>query len=226
MNNNPIAKVVASLIAIAIMGFIIFFVFQYYDKEARKNPNDNSSQSNNSDKNNPDKDKESDNKSSYKIEEYSKTKEIIIINGEKVIIEYELTDGGNVILVNDNPVSYVPSTSSVKYIVTDKYLVLYVEDYDMGDLIEFIDSDGNILKSLTSIEYNGDTFDINDPVVNKDVKSSFEIIKDYLYVTYVNREIDFASDDDTIQFSYGYDLNDESSYSNEKIYFEYLESDK
>ena len=143
MNNNIVVKIIGSLVTIFIMGFIIFFVYRYYDQEAKKSPkySEDSSSEKEDDKSSNDK------KGSYTIEDYDRSKQIIIVDGKKVIIDYELTDGGSVITFNDIAVSYSPNESTIKYIVTKNLFILFIDDYDESDLVLFIDIDGNIFKT-------------------------------------------------------------------------------
>ena len=219
MNNNIIVKIIGSLIAIIIMGIIIFFVYQYYDQEAKKSPeyhNDSSSNETN--------DSSTDNeKSNYKIEDYDRSKQIIIVNEKKVIIDYELSDGGSVITFNDIPISYAPNESDIKYIVAKYAFILFIDDYDSSDLVLFIDSEGNILKTYSTISLNNYDYVINNPIVKDRFKSSFEVIDNYLYITYIISDIDYINDNNMTQFSYKIDLNLDDFSSEDDMTYIYKE---
>ena len=213
MNNNIVVKIIGSLVTIFIMGFIIFFVYRYYDQEAKKSPkySEDSSSEKENDKSSNDK------KGSYTIEDYDRSKQIIIVDGKKVIIDYELTDGGSVITFNDIAVSYSPNESTIKYIVTKNLFILFIDDYDESDLVLFIDIDGNILKTYSTMSLKNYDYIINDPVVDSKTKSSFEIIDNYLYITYILYDLDYAPGDNMIQFSYKFDLDKDDFYLDEDM---------
>lgn len=228
MKDNIVVKTIASLVAIIIMGVIIFFIYEYYDSESKKS---NSSESDEEeivvDNNYTDK-----NKRTYELISFDKKKTIVIVDNSKVYIDYELTDGGAVLTINDEAVSYVPAESEIKYIVTGSNIILYINNYeyvsddDYSDIVVIADKNGETLKEYLPVSLYGYKYIISNPLIEDKVDEAIVLDNNKLYVTYINSEKDnIYRNEDIIQFTYEFDLNDSNFLDKEVITYKYKYSD-
>jgi hypothetical protein len=228
MKDNIVVKTIASLVAIIIMGVIIFFIYEYYDSESKKS---NSGESDEEeivvDNNYTDK-----NKRTYELISFDKKKTIVIVDNSKVYIDYELTDGGAVLTINDEAVSYVPVESEIKYIVTGSNIILYINNYeyvsddDYSDIVVIADKNGETLKEYLPVSLYGYKYIISNPLIEDKVDEAIVLDNNKLYVTYINSEKDnIYRNEDIIQFTYEFDLNDSNFLDKEVITYKYKYSD-
>ncbi len=222
MKDKPIIKMIASLVTIIIMGVIIFFIYDYYDKEAKKGNSIDESE-----ENELQEEKESNNTTNtYKIIDYDKNKEIVMVGKKKVVIEYQLTDAGNVITLNDESISYVPYDSKIKYVIANNNILFYIENYESVDdkamdLLIIADNKGNVLKTYSTVSMYGNKYIINEPLINDKIKSSISIKNNKLYLTYIINDLDDLEDDEIIQFSYEFDLDSDNLLDKETLVYKY-----
>ena len=223
MKDKPIIKIIASLITIVIMGIIIFFIYDYYDKEAKK---DSSEEEQNDNIINEENEEHKDSSKTYKLIDYDNNKEIVMIGKSKAVIDYQLTDGGNVVTVNDEPVSYVPNDSEIKYILTNNYILFYIKDYENiedqpSDLLVIADNKGNVLKTYSNMSLYGNNYIISKPLIKDKVNDTITIKNNKLYLTYISLDLDYVDDDEVIQFCYEFDLNSNDMLDKETIIYKY-----
>lgn len=194
MNNNIVAKIIGSIIAIVVMSFIVIGVYKYYDNEA-KNPKKNSNQ------NEDTPDVVVDN---LEFIDYDFKRTDIFLNKNRVIIDVMLTDAGEVIVVNDEAVYYVNSESIAKYAIYDSYLIMDIIT-DSSENIFLIDENLNIVSTFNSIFEEGNRYVVSKPIVG-DITSSI-VVNDKIYITYVLDDInDDLPEDTIIQLIYESDL--------------------
>ena len=221
MKDNIIVKLIGSLIMVVIMGFIIFFVYQYYDKEARSKSNDSSHNKVVVDNETEDK-KPKDN--SYKFVDFNKSREILYLDNKKVILDYELTDGGNVVTVNDLAVSYVPSDSTIKYLLTNYYLIIYIDNTEESDYVAIVNNDGEVLKDYYSLSINGSAYIIGNPIHPYRESSHVFIKNNTLYIVYVDNNYRIGSfNKEAVQFTYTFDITKNEFYKEERIIDKYYD---
>ena len=194
MNNNIVAKIIGSIIAIVVMSFIVIGVYKYYDNEA-KNPKKNSNQ------NEDTPDVVVDN---LEFIDYDFKRTDIFLNKNRVIIDVMLTDAGEVIVVNDEAAYYVNSESIAKYAIYDSYLIMDIIT-DSSENIFLIDENLNIVSTFNSIFEEGNRYVVSKPIVG-DITSSI-VVNDKIYITYVLDDInDDLPEDTIIQLIYESDL--------------------
>lgn len=193
MNNNIIAKIVGSIITVIVMGVIIVFVFNYYQDEA-KNGNKKADKK-------EDQEIIVDNESfdSIPFNNYDSDRVELFLDNKRIILAVSLTDAGNVLVVNDEPVSYVNGSSVVKYVVNKDYLIIDIVTEDL-ESVYLINKDCNIVKTFESLYEYDRKYYISNPIHNDKVSSSV-IVNDYIYITYVTDISDSSLSDVIYQFT-------------------------
>ena len=165
-----IIKLIASLICIAVMSVIILFVFNYYSDKALKGDNttsdnntSNETTNNNETNNNP-----STNSNEISFKEFNNIKTYLDGFDSKVIMRYEETDAGNILLINDNVVTSYTANDTVSYgILKDAIVIRITNDFD-GDILVFSDEDGNVFREFSLI--NNNTYNL---YIKKSIMSNF-----------------------------------------------------
>lgn len=132
LNDNIIAKLVASVFTIIVMGIIIFFVFDYYNDIAKKgNDNTNNQKENSDNKNDTEKDKSNTNIfDNVSFDRYDLNRKSIVLNDKVLILSIVETDAGKLIQVDDTIVTDIYLNDTVYYAVLPNSLLIEVENSD------------------------------------------------------------------------------------------------
>ena len=195
MNDNIIAKIICSIIATIVMSFIVVFVFNYYDSEARNN--DNNKKSSDTAVEVLDEVVSNITLSSFEFERTD-----IFLEKNRIILDVLTTDAGDVLVVNDEPLSYINRYSSIKYATFQNILVIDCITDEIEN-IYLVDKNVNIVNSFGYVYENGERYTVSNPLINDKYYSSLVINND-IYITYVltnfgNQEYDSNL---LIQFTY------------------------
>ncbi len=173
INNNIFAKLIASLIAIAVMGFIVVFIFNYYTKQAKENT-----------KNNEEEQKEETKNEELEFITYDKKKTRLFLDKTPIILDIMNTDGGMLISVNDEPLNYVTSSTKIKYLIFNDLLIITASEDDKNiDSISIVNKelDSKIYEPVESRYYN---YYLSKPLVNEIYGDYLVVRNNKLYITY------------------------------------------
>lgn len=192
MNNNIIAKIIGSIITVIIMAVIIVFVYQYYDKEAKYGKRDTNNSSNTIDDNVKVDDIE--------FNDFEFKRVDVFLDKNRVIIDIMSTDAGDVLVVNDEAISYVNSSSVVRYCIFNNYLIFDVITDDI-ESIYLINKDVNIVSTYESIIKNESRYVVSKPIISCDFKSSI-VVNDSIYIVYVLENMTDFDKDTIVQYVY------------------------
>lgn len=187
MNKELIIKFVGSIICIIVMSVVIFFVYNYYSDKALKGNNTNTNTSTNTNTNTDDNNETDNNQSEITVlnlKEFKNVKTYVEDIDGKVIINYENTDAGNVLLINDHTITYYSAKDKVYYGVLKDAIVINVVSDTEGNTIVFADTEGTPFK-IYSYENNGKyNLYIKEPVMSKDIKEAVTFDKTTLTISY------------------------------------------
>ena len=185
MKKDLIVKFIASIICIIVMSVIIFFVYNYYSEEAKKgksgaNTNTNENTNTSTDPEKPDKAQSDE----ISFTEFKNIKTYIDDFDNKVIMNYETTDAGNVLLINDNSVTYYSSNDRVYYGVLKDVLVVKVVSPSEGITLVFADNEGNSFKQYTYDNQGKYNLYIKEPVMSVNIKEAVSFNKNTFRISY------------------------------------------
>ncbi len=211
--NSFIFKTIVSLLTASIMGFIIWFVYCYYDDVAKKGEKyNNNEQSKEIIK--EDNEKEDSNE---KIEfvSYDLKRTRIYLNNNSYVLNLADTDAGKVITFADKALIDYNSKYEFSYLVLDNLFVLRFSD-KIGDSYVLIDDKLENILSFKSLKKDNYLYTLTKPIFD-DYKYNFEVIKNKIYITYVMNDID---DNDIklenynvdVQFTYELDYENNWDY--------------
>ncbi len=217
--DNIVVKIIGSLIAIVIMGVLIFFTFNYYTDLAKKGNNNNASNDEKDDEKTPNKEE---NQKEIELIEYDK-RTITVVNGKKITINLELTDGGNVLTLNDNALTYIPHNSNIKYATSNNTLVFVVENDDSKKVV-FASEDGENLKEYEYILKDEIKYKVSNPYIAEEIKNYIYLKGDKVYITFT-RNIDDLNPKDIVQLSYKFDTTKEDFINNYEEVYNYTYED-
>lgn len=218
---NKVVKIIGSLIAIVIMGVLIFFTFNYYNDLAK---NGNKNNSNNEENKEKDEDK-------TPIEEEQKEIELIkydnrtitVVNGKKLTINIESTDGGNVLTLNDNAITYVPHNARIKYATSNNTLVFVVESDD-SKKVTFASDNGEIIKEYEYIFKDEIKYNVDNPYIDEEIKNYIYLKGNKVYITFT-RNIDDLNPKDIVQLAYMFDTSKDNFIDNYEEVYKYTYED-
>lgn len=219
---NKLVKIIGSLIAIVIMGVLIFFTYNYYTdlaKKGNKNSNKNETNEEKDDSKTPIKEEE---QKEIELTLYDK-RTITVVNGKKLTINLELTDGGNVLTLNDNALTYIPHNAKIKYATSNNTLVFVVDSDDRKKVI-FADEEARNLKEYEYIYKDEIKYNVNNPYIDEEIKNYIYLKGSKVYITFT-RNIDDLNPKDIVQVSYLFDTTKEDFLNNYEEVYKYTYED-
>ena len=185
MNKNLIVKFIASIICIVIMSVIIFFVYNYYSDEAKKgksssNTNTNENTNTSTDPEKPDKPQTDE----LNFIEFKNIKTYIDGFDNKIIMNYEMTDAGNVLTINEHSVTYYSSNDKVYYGILKDAIVIKVVSPTEGITLVFSDNEGTAFKQYTYDNQGKYNLYIKEPVMSSNIKDAITFDKSTFTISY------------------------------------------
>ena len=173
INNNIFAKIIASIIAIGVMGFVVVFIFNYYTKVAKDDT-----------KNNQEEKKEETKNEELEFIKYDRKKTRLFLDKTPIILDVMNTDGGMLISVNDEPLNNVTSSTNIKYLIfNDLLIIITSEDNENIDRISVVNKelDSQIYEPVETRYYS---YYLSKPLVNE-IYGDFRVVRNNkLYITY------------------------------------------
>lgn len=215
---SKVVKIIGSLIAIVIMAVLIFLTFNYYNDLAKKGNKKNEERNNEDNYQN----EETDNKKEISLIKYDK-RTITVVNDKKITINVELTDGGNVLTLNDNPLTYIPYESEIKYATSNNILVFVVTNSSSKKVV-FADCNGQRIEEYEKIEYNEIGYTLNDPYISDNLDSYIKLIGNNVYITFT-RNIENLNPKDIVQISYKFNTSKKDFINSYEEVFKYTYED-
>lgn len=215
---NKVVKIIGSLIAIVIMAILIFLTFNYYNDLA-KNGNKSKQESNNKDTS---VDEEKEEQKEILLTKYDK-RTITVVNGNKITINIELTDGGNVLTLNGDPLTYIPYESEIEYATSNNTLVFAVSNPDSKKVI-FADYNGQFIEEYGKVFDDEIEYTINDPYISLNLDSYIKLLGNNVYITFT-RKIDDLNPKDIVQFTYKFNTSKKDFINNYEEVFKYTYED-
>lgn len=218
---NKVVKIIGSLIAIVIMGVLIFFTFNYYNDLAK---NGNKNNKNNEENKEKDEDKTPIEEEQKEIEltKYD-NRTITVVNGKKITINIESTDGGDVLTLNDNAITYVPHNAIIKYATSNSTLVIVVENDDSKKVV-FANENGENLKEYEYIIKDEIKYNVDNPYISEEIKNYIYLKGNKVYITFT-RNIDDLNPKDIVQLSYMFDTSKDNFIDNHEEVYKYTYED-
>ena len=122
INNNIVAKIIFSIIAVAIMGVLVYFMYIHYDNLAKENSKKKEEQK--EETINPDDTQE---KIELNFEEYDLKRKSIIIASKNFVLSLLNTDAGNLLQIDDEVITDISRTDKVNLANFKDYLIVFVE---------------------------------------------------------------------------------------------------
>lgn len=152
-----IIKTIAAIICIGVMSVIIYFVYNYYSDKALNDGNNTSSNTTTNttiDGNNEADNNINSNSNEIQFKKFNNIKTYLDEFDSKVIMSFEETDAGNILLINNkNIVSYSINDTITYGVLDDAIVVRVTSDYE-GDTLAFVDEEGNVFKIYSLINNN------------------------------------------------------------------------
>ncbi len=217
---NKVVKLIGSLIAIVIMGILIFFTFNYYNDLAKNGNKNNTTNEEN-------KEKEEDKTpveepKEIELIKYDK-KTITVVNDKKITIDLELTDGGYVLTLNDEAFTSIYPNATIKYATSNNTLVFVVESEDSKKVI-FANDNGENLKEYKYIFKDEIKYNVNNPYIDEEIKNYIYLKGNKVYITFT-RNIDDLNPKDIVQLSYMFDTTKDNFIDNYEEVYKYTYED-
>ena len=205
LNDNIIAKLVVSVIAIIIMGVIIVFVFNYYDDIAKK-WNNNNQEENSGDNNDHKNESQTNIFDNISLEKYDLNRKSIVINDKVLILSIVETDAGKLIQVDDTIITDLQLNDTLYYAVLPNSLLIEVEKEEETEAYLVLKDTQVIDLSLLvkdKIENKSFRYYISDSSFTSNKK--IELKDSFIYMTYRLDNYYFNEDENEV-FEYYFKL--------------------